>query len=270
MKKWTLIIVAFVLCLVAPVHSAFAYGGGNGGGGDDVSASRGDSTTPPAGFEPTEQKDETTRSGDYGRTQLTSEEEKKIVEKIGRQLTPEERRFLEEMKSLNERAIEASQKGYTKEAKTLRNWAISRWDDIPQIRDALTLVPIDDMTEEDWAKASQFPPARKSSGDLAFDPDKQIIVTGKTSLTPASDKANSFEIDKGALRNGDTIVAGKQGATITWPNGAKMKLKPNTKVQIHPEGFRVRMGKTWIKLNYNEKTKGFGARPNTSQPPPRG
>ena len=269
MKKWILIILAFVLCLVAPVHSAFAYGGG-GGTGDELSEDRGDPTTPPAGFEPAEKKDKTTKSGDYGRTQLTPEEEKKIVEKIGRQLTPEERRTLEEMKSLNERAKKAFQKGYTKEAKTLRNWAISRWDDIPQIRDALTLVPIDDMTEEDWAKASQFPPARKSSGDLAFDPDKQIIVTGKTSLTPASDKANSFEIDKGALRAGDTIVTGKQGATITWPNGAKARLKPNTKIQILWDGFRVRKGKTWIKLDYNEETKTFQAHTHNASTGRRG
>jgi hypothetical protein len=266
MKKEIIIIAAFALFLVAPVHSAFAYGGGNGGG-DDVSASRGDSTTPPAGFEPTEQKDKPTRSDDFGRTQLTPEEEKEIVEKIGRQLTPEERRTLEEMKSLNERAKKAFQEGDTEGAKTFRNWAISRWDDIPQIRDFLTLAPVgepklvllDDMTEEEWAKSSQLPPPRKGSGDLTFDPSKQIIVSGETTLTPASDKTKSFEIIKGALHDGDTIVAGKKGATITWPNGAKVNLKPNTKIQIHPSGFRVRVGGTWIRLRNNEKTKGFDA-----------
>ena len=153
MKKRFIIIIALIISLLIPVHSAFAYGGGgNGGdrgdGGDTSTSGLRDAKEPPAGFEPTEKKSETTRSGEYGRTQLTPEEEKNFVEKIGRQLTPEERRTLEEMKSLNERAKEAFQKGYTKEAETLRNWAISRWNDIPEIRDIVTLVPVDDMTEE--------------------------------------------------------------------------------------------------------------------------
>jgi hypothetical protein len=88
---------------------------------------------------------------------------------------------------------------------------------------------------------------------------------GKITITPASDKTRSYEVDEAALQNGDTIVAGKHGATITWPNGGKIVIKPNTKIQIHPEGFRVHMGKTWIKLNYNEKTKKFRAlTPNAS------
>ena len=53
MKKKFLIIVAFSLCLMAPVHSAFAYGGGGGeaGAGDELSEGRGDPSEAPPGFE---------------------------------------------------------------------------------------------------------------------------------------------------------------------------------------------------------------------------
>ena len=150
MKKKTLIIVAFILCLGAPVHSAFAYGGGGESGGGDTSTGLRDANEPPKGF-----------------------------------------------------------------------------------------------------NSSEIP--------TSVDPTKYIRSTGKVTLNPASDKKSSYEVDEAALQDGDTIVAGKNGATITWPNGATMKLKPNTKIQIHPEGVRVHMGKTWIKLNYNERNKKFQA-----------
>jgi hypothetical protein len=245
MKKWTLIIVAFVLCLVAPVHSAFAYGGGNGGG-DDVSASRGDSTTPPAGFEPTEKKGETTRS-EYGRTQLTPEEEKNIVKKIGRQLTPEERTTLEEMKSLYERAQKAFEEGDAEKAQDLRNLAISRLKKLPEVWDAMTAPPLEVV-------------GRQLSGE-------PIIVTGDYISTPASDSEDRKVFGYKVLHVGEKIVAGKNGATITWPNGAKINLKPNTKIQLVPDGFRIHMGRTWIRLRHNERTKGFDAlTPNAGAP----
>jgi hypothetical protein len=155
MEKWILIIVAFVLCLVAPVHSAFAYGGGGGeGGGGDTTTGLRDSNEPPAGFE-----------------------------------------------------------------------------------------------------SSEVP--------TGVDPSKNIRATGKLTITPASDKTRSYEVHEAALRNGDTIVAGKNGATITWPNGAKINLKPNTKIQIRGHiqapAFRVFYGFTTIKLNYNERNKKFQA-----------
>jgi hypothetical protein len=272
MKTLRYFLPLLFLVLAAPTHFAFAYGGGNGGGGDDASTGLRDSKTPPAGFEPTEKKGKTARSGRYGREQLTPEEEKEIVEKIGRQLTPEEKRTLEEMKSLNERAKKAFQEGDTKGAQTLRNWAISRWDDIPEIRDIMTLVPVDDMTEEDWAKSSQFPPAKKGSDEATLDPSKDIIAKGKITLIPSSGKTSNYQVDAAALQDGDTIIAGKNGATITWPNGYTIRLKPNTKIQIiqylkHPDpcAIRVFYGDTWFKLNYNEQNKQFEAlTPNAS------
>jgi hypothetical protein len=158
MKKKTLIIVAFILCLGAPVHSAFAYGGGGGeAGGGDTSTGLRDSNEPPEGFE-----------------------------------------------------------------------------------------------------SSEVP--------TSVDPTKHIRATGKVTLNPASDKKSSYEVDEAALQDGDIIVAGKNGATITWPNGATMKLKPNTKIQIiqnlklpHADAVRVFYGNTAIKIRYNERTKTFEA-----------
>ena len=163
MKKWILIIVAFILCLVAPVHSAFAYGGGGEAGADDTSTGLRDANEPPAGFE-----------------------------------------------------------------------------------------------------SSEVP--------MSVDPSKNIRSTGKVTLTPASDKKSSYEVHEAALQDGDTIVAGKNGATITWPNGYTIRLKPNTKIQIiqylkHPDpcAIRVFYGDTWFKLNYNEQNKQFEAlTPNAS------
>jgi len=246
MKKWILIIVAFAICLVAPVHSAFAYGGGEAGA-DDLSADRGDSTTPPAGFEPTEKKDGTKKSGEYGRTQLTPEEEKNIVKKIGRQLTPEERTSLEEIKSLYKKAQKAFEEGNAEEAQDLRNLAISRLKKLPEVWDAMTAPPLEVV-------------GRQLSGE-------PIIATGDYISTSASDSKNRKVFGYKVLHDGDTIVAGSKGATITWPNGAKVNLKANTKIQIVPAGFRVRMGRTWIRLNYNERIKGFDAlTPNATAP----
>ena len=239
MKKWILIIVAFAICLVAPVHSAFAYGGGGESGGDDASPGLRDANEPPAGFEPTEKKDETTKSGEYGRTQLTPEEEKNIVKKIGRQLTPEERTTLEEMKSLYERAQKAFEEGDAEKAQDLRNLAISRLKKLPEVWDAMTVPPLEVV-------------GRQLSGE-------PIIATGDYISTPASDSKNRKVFGYKVLHDGDTIVAGSKGATITWPNGAKVNLKANTKIQIVPAGFRVRVGSTWIRLRHNERTKGFDA-----------
>ena len=128
------------------------------------------------------------------------------------------------------------------------------------------LVLLDDMTDEEWAKylsptTRSKTPGDETPGEQLIDPDKDIIVSGDCTLTPAADEANKQEITNSerALSYRDTIVVGKNGATITWPNGGKANFKPKTKIQVLPEGFRVRMGKTWIKLNYNEKTKGFQA-----------
>ncbi|HUT70378.1 MAG TPA: hypothetical protein VMW89_06845 [Desulfatiglandales bacterium] len=157
MKKKILIIVAFTLCLVAPVHSAFAYGGGGETSGGDTSTGLRDANEPPEGF-----------------------------------------------------------------------------------------------------TSSEVP--------MGVDPTKNIRATGKITITPASDKTRSYEVDEAALNDGDIIVSGKHGATITWPNGATMKLKPNTKIQIiqglklpHADAVRVFYGNTWIKINYNEGSKTFEA-----------
>jgi len=163
MKKKILIIVAFILCLVAPVHSAFAYGGGGESVGGETTTGLRDSNEPPAGFE-----------------------------------------------------------------------------------------------------SSEVP--------TSVDPSKNIRATGRITITPPSDKTRSYEVDEAALRDGDTIIAGDRGATITWPNGAKMNLKPHTKVQIiqglklpHADAVRVFYGNTWIKINYNEGSKTFKAlTPNAS------
>jgi hypothetical protein len=55
MKKRFIIIIALIISLLIPVHSAFAYGGGGGGGdggGGDISSDRGDLNEAPSGFEP--------------------------------------------------------------------------------------------------------------------------------------------------------------------------------------------------------------------------
>ena len=122
MKRRILIIIAFMLCLVAPVHSAFAYGGGGAPDDYDMSTNLRDANEPPAGFE-----------------------------------------------------------------------------------------------------SSEVP--------TGVDPSKNIRATGKLTITPASDKTRSYEVDEAALSNGDTITT-KGFVTISWPGGAKMNLNPNTQIQI--------------------------------------
>lgn len=53
MKTKFIIIVALIISLLIPVHSAFAYGGGGGegGGGSEMSSDRGDPSEAPPGFE---------------------------------------------------------------------------------------------------------------------------------------------------------------------------------------------------------------------------
>ena len=52
MKTKFIIIVALIISLLIPVHSAFAYGGGGeGGGGEELSSDRGDPGETPPGFE---------------------------------------------------------------------------------------------------------------------------------------------------------------------------------------------------------------------------
>ncbi|MBC2712321.1 MAG: hypothetical protein HGJ94_15450 [Desulfosarcina sp.] len=99
---------------------------------------------------------------------------------------------------------------------------------------------------------------------MHLDPTKDITANGQFNLIPKGDKTTTYtNLNETNLRNGDIIVTGKQGATIKWPGGATLKLKPNTKIMIlgHPKApsFKVYMGNTTIKLNYNEKNKGFEA-----------
>jgi len=240
MKTKFIVIVALTISLLIPVHSAFAYGGGNGGGGDDASTSGlRDSKEPPGGFEPTDKEDETIKSGEYGRTKLTPEEENNVVKKIGRQLTPEERTTLEEMKSLYERAQKAFEKGDTEDGKALRKQAISRLKKSPDLWDAITAPPLEVVGRQ-----------------LSSEP---IIVTGDYISPPASDSGNRKVFGYKELHKGQKIVGGKNGATIIWPNGAKINIEANTKIQVFDDGFRVHEGTTWIKLRYNEKTKKFQA-----------
>ena len=124
----------------------------------------------------------------------------------------------------------------------------------------------DDDASTTGLRDANEPPKGFTASEIGVDPTKNIKAVGKITLTPASHKTSNYEVDEAALQNGDTIVAGKNGATITWPNGAVMRLKPNTQIQIiqnlklpHADAVRVFYGGTTIKLNYNERNKKFQA-----------
>lgn len=107
-----IIIVALTVSLIGPAPFAFAYGGGNGGdgGAEERGSTRRDCETPPAGFKPTEVRG---KSGGSDRQQISPQEDKRIVEELGRQLSPEERRILEEMKYFMVKATKAQQQNHT-------------------------------------------------------------------------------------------------------------------------------------------------------------
>ena len=95
------------------------------------------------------------------------------------------------------------------------------------------------------------PPAGFKSSEVPtyIDPTKHVKAIGKITIIPASDKTASYNVDEAMLQNGDTSKTKEHGATITWPNGARIRVKPHTALQvIHSTKTGEKYNNGWFDL----------------------